>query len=238
MRQPDRLFYGIPDSNLTHIQIPEDEQHHIKNVLRIKEGDCVHFTDGKGLLAEAEIHYAGKKTVAHILAHKIQDYPFSRKLHLLIAPTKNIDRTEFFLEKAVELGVHKVSFFFCERSERKNLNLDKMQKKMIAAAKQSRRYYFPEIQLAATLAEALPDPAEGEILAAHCDEGFTRKALQDFTAIKNLQIFVGPEGDFSPGELQLLQKHACGISLGIQRLRTETAGVYLAAWNYSLMDFD
>lgn len=214
--------------------IPEEEQHHIRNVLRIQDGEEVYFTDGKGHLAHAKLHYVGKKAEAELLNLSFHENPSKKRLHIFIAPTKMLDRTEFFLEKAVELGIDRISFFFCDRSERKMLNIEKMEKKMLSAAKQSLRLHFPGLALFSSLEKAV-ESMTSPVYVAHCDESFPRKTLSDIANHEDVSILVGPEGDFSPRELKwLAQKDISGISLGHRRLRTETAGIFLASWNYAL----
>ncbi|WP_123872974.1 RsmE family RNA methyltransferase, partial [Chryseobacterium contaminans] len=130
-----KLFYGdIAGSKVT---INDEEQQHIVKVLRMKAGEDIHVTDGNGTLASGKLVIEGKK--AGIEVSKIKnDLPgFTPKLHIAIAPTKNIDRIEFFVEKAVEMGISEISIIATEKTERKNINIDKIRKQAIAASKQS-----------------------------------------------------------------------------------------------------
>ena len=224
-----KLFYGeiIPE-----IKINEDEQQHILKVLRMKNGDEIYLTDGKGNAAKGNLIIEGKKVSlenAEILPFEPEN---SSRLHIAIAPTKNIDRIEFFLEKAIEMGVSEVSFLQTDHSERKNLNFERLQKQAIAASKQSLRFHFPILNDLQKLSEFLDKNDLDNCVVAHCNENFKRKTLSEISR-ENLSILIGPEGDFSEREIKLLQeKNIVAVSLGNRRLRTETAGIFVAAWNY------
>ena len=224
-----KLFFGeiIPE-----IKINEDEQQHILKVLRMKNGDEIYLTDGKGNAAKGNLIIEGKKVSlenAEILPFEPEN---SSRLHIAIAPTKNIDRIEFFLEKAIEMGVSEVSFLQTDHSERKNLNFERLQKQAIAASKQSLRFHFPTLNDLQKLSEFLDNNDLDNCVVAHCNENFKRKTLSEISR-ENLSILIGPEGDFSEREIKLLQeKKIVAVSLGNRRLRTETAGIFVAAWNY------
>lgn len=218
------------------VKIDKEEENHISRVLRLKEGTEIHLTDGKGNLARGIISYQGKKV--NFVSSEIQkDIPdFSSKIHIAIAPTKNIDRIEFFLEKATEMGVSEVTFLLTENSERKNINFERLQKQAIAASKQSLRMHFPKINPLVKLTDFLESTSSVDIHVAHCNTAFERTLLPEITSKKPLTFLVGPEGDFSVSEINLLAgKGVKAVSLGNQRLRTETAGVFLSAWNYYRM---
>ena len=224
-----KLFFGEINPE---IKINEDEQQHILKVLRMKNGDEIYLTDGKGNAAKGNLIIEGKK----VSLENVEILPFENKnssgLHIAIAPTKSIDRIEFFLEKAIEMGVSEVSFLQTDHSERKNLNFERLQKQAIAASKQSLRFHFPILNDLQKLSEFLDKNDLDNCVVAHCNENFKRKTLSEISR-ENLSILIGPEGDFSEREIKLLQeKNIVAVSLGNRRLRTETAGIFVAAWNY------
>lgn len=226
-----KLFYGqIFSTPALH---PEEEQHIIK-VLRMKEGDTLHLTDGQGNLAKATLSIQGKRASLHSV--EIIPTPPSAlsAIHIAIAPTKNIDRTEFFVEKAIEMGVSEISFILTEHSERKNINIEKIQKQAIAASKQCLRLHFPQIHSLTKLQDFVALHSSENIFVAHCDPHFERTSLSAIRFEGAPVFLIGPEGDFSPKEIAFLQsKGIKAISLGERRLRTETAGIFVAAWNYA-----
>lgn len=228
-----KLFFGqiFPD-----ILIDSDEQQHIAKVLRMREGEEIHLTDGKGNLAKGTLIFEGKKVTLNVSEVKENLPDFSPKLHIAIAPTKNIDRIEFFLEKAVEMGISEVSFILTEQTERKNISIDKLRKQAIGASKQSLRSHFPKINDLQKFSEFIKNLDSENTFVAHCNENLNRISLNDLPTMENYTFLIGPEGDFSDKEIQLLaEKGVKAVSLGNQRLRTETAGIFVAAWNYDKM---
>ena len=224
-----KLFFGEINPE---IKINEDEQQHILKVLRMKNGDEIYLTDGKGNAAKGNLIIEGKKVSLENAETLRFENKNSSRLHIAIAPTKNIDRIEFFLEKAIEMGVSEVSFLQTDHSERKNLNFERLQKQAIAASKQSLRFHFPILNDLQKLSEFLDKNDLDNCVVAHCNENFKRKTLSEISR-ENLSILIGPEGDFSEREIKLLQeKNIVAVSLGNRRLRTETAGIFVAAWNY------
>ncbi|WP_312302428.1 RsmE family RNA methyltransferase [Chryseobacterium sp.] len=226
-----KLFYGEINGN--GVIINDEEQQHIVKVLRMKNGEEIHVTDGKGNLASGKLSIEGKKAGIEVTEIKENLPGFSTKLHIAIAPTKNIDRIEFFVEKAVEMGISEISIITTEKTERKNINIDKIRKQAIAASKQSLRFHFPVIHDMMKLSDFLKNIDPEHTFVAHCNENLERTDLKDIPARKNLTFLIGPEGDFSEKEIAFLADHKIkAVSLGNQRLRTETAGLFVAAWNY------
>lgn len=233
-----KLFFGqiFPD-----ILIDSDEQQHIAKVLRMREGEEIYLTDGKGNLAKGTLIFEGKKVTLNVSEVKENLPDFSPKLHIAIAPTKNIDRIEFFLEKAVEMGISEVSFILTEQTERKNISIDKLKKQAISASKQSLRSHFPKINDLQKFSEFMKDLNPENTFVAHCNENLERISLNllrepQHDNFETYTFLIGPEGDFSDKEIQLLtEKGIKAVSLGNQRLRTETAGIFVAAWNYDKM---
>lgn len=227
-----KLFFG---TIYPEIKIHEEEQQHIVKVLRMKAGETIFLTDGEGNLAKGELELEGKKAVLKNVEIQEKLKGNLSKLHIAIAPTKNIDRTEFFVEKATELGIDEITFLITDKSERKQLNIDKIRKQAIAASKQSLRVYFPKINEATKLSEFIKTISPAQTFVAHCDENFERIALNALPIAQDMVVLIGPEGDFSPKEIQMLsEKGIKAVSFGTQRLRTETAGVFVAAHRLSM----
>ena len=228
-----KLFYG---EIFPAIKIHEDEQNHIIKVLRMREGEEIFITDGKGNSAKGNIQFEGKKIQLSNAEIKKNISDFSPKLHIAIAPTKNIDRIEFFIEKAVEMGISEITFLQTEKSERKIINVEKLEKQAISASKQSLRFHFPKINHLAKLSDFIKNLNSGNTYIAHCDNSFSRVSLHEIPMQEEINFLIGPEGDFSLNEIRMLSEIGIkAVSLGNQRLRTETAGIFVAAWNYSKM---
>lgn len=224
------LFYT------THIEkntayLPEEEARHCVQVLRKKIGDSLYFVDGKGGYYEGQITETGKKRcIIEIEKHLPHFQQRHHRLHIAIAPTKNINRLEWFLEKSTEIGIDTITPILCQRSERKKVRLDRLEKILVSAMKQSVKAYLPQLQPLVRFKEwikslNLPSPTQKFI--AHCDAAFEKLPLKDnYEVGKDVCILIGPEGDFSPEEIQLVMQHGfSGVSLGQSRLRTETAGI-------------
>lgn len=238
-----KLFFG---EIFPEIKINEDEQQHIVKVLRMREGEEISVTDGKGNLAKGNLIFEGKKVNMDVSEIRENLPDFSPKLHIAIAPTKNIDRTEFFVEKAVEMGVSEMTFLQTEKSERKNISYDRFVKQSIAASKQSLRFHFPKINDLTKLSDFIKNVNSENTFVAHCNKNLERIDLKNVgcrmldvgceNPKSKITFLIGPEGDFSEKEIQLLAETGIkAVSLGSQRLRTETAGIFVAAWNYEKM---
>ena len=228
-----KLFFGqiFPD-----LILDLDEQLHITKVLRMREGEEIFVTDGNGNLAKGNLVFEGKKVSLDVSEIKENLPDFSPKLHIAIAPTKNIDRIEFFVEKAVEMGISEITFILTEKTERKNISIDKLRKQAISASKQSHRFHFPKVNNLIKFPEFMKSLNPENTFVAHCNESLERVSLNDIPKFENYTFLIGPEGDFSDREIQLLaEKGIKAVSLGNQRLRTETAGIFVAAWNYDKM---
>ncbi len=226
-----KLFYGEISDN--QVFINEDEQQHITKVLRMKSGEELFITDGKGSLVKGNLILEGKKAFLKPIEIQTNLPNFPLQIHIAIAPTKNLDRTEFFVEKATELGVSELTFLLTEKSERKNINIEKIQKQVISASKQSLRFHFPIVNELTKFSDFMKDISAENTFVAHCDKAFERVNLSQIQPKEKITFLIGPEGDFSPKEIQfLVEKDIKAVSLGQQRLRTETAGVFVAAWGY------
>ena len=228
-----KLFFGqiFPD-----LILDLDEQLHITKVLRMREGEEIFVTDGNGNLAKGNLVFEGKKVSLDVSEIKENLPDFSPKLHIAIAPTKNIDRIEFFVEKAVEMGISEITFILTEKTERKNISIDKLRKQAIGASKQSHRFHFPKVNDLIKFSDYMKNLNPENTFVAHCNENLKRINLNDIPNLENYTFLIGPEGDFSDKEIQLLaDKGIKAVSLGNQRLRTETAGIFVSAWNYDKM---
>lgn len=229
-----KLFYGEISENT--VIINNEEQQHIVKVLRMKSGEEIFVTDGKGNFAKGNLVFEGKKVHLEILEIKENLPNFLPQLHIAIAPTKNIDRIEFFVEKAVEMGISEITFLQTEKTERKNISIEKLTKQAISASKQSLRFHFPKMNDLVKISDFIKTLNAETTFVAHCNENLERIDLKDIDSRENITFLIGPEGDFSDKEIQILaEKGIKAVSLGSQRLRTETAGIFVAAWNYEKM---
>jgi 16S rRNA (uracil1498-N3)-methyltransferase len=216
-----RRFFIEHIPNTSTFSLPEEESKHIVRVLRCDVGEKLLLLNGKGLKVTAEIiHPHPKKCEVKVISTVLLE-PKSTGFHLAIAPTKNLDRMEWLVEKIVEIGATRISFIQCERSERVQLKLDRIQRVAISAMKQAQHDFLlqiDEIQAFSTFVEQFPN---GGI--AHCMQG-EKKAVSQLNFPQ--RILIGPEGDFSEKELELALKCKYEpIHLGDSRLRTETAGM-------------
>lgn len=206
-----------------------DESWHCCKVLRHKAGDKITVVDGSGLIAECVLELVSEKLCKLRLTQK----PLLQKkrnyyLHLAIAPTKQIDRIEWMIEKAVEIGVDELSFIQCKNSERVNIKIDRIHKMVETAMKQSLQAYLPKINQLQLFETCIVNAKENIKLIAHCHEGEKSKLNQFHFKEQSILILIGPEGDFTLDETELANKNQFKtISLGENRLRTETAGLYV-----------
>ncbi|MDR5590321.1 16S rRNA (uracil(1498)-N(3))-methyltransferase [Christiangramia sp. SM2212] len=209
------------------VTFPRDESKHIVKVLRKKEGDLLNITNGKGLLFSAEIIQADiKQCVVKILSFEKQAPP-PYYLHMIVAPTKMNDRYEWFLEKAMEIGVHEITPVICDHSERKVVKLERYERVLLSAMKQSLHLSFPVLNEPVNFNELMDRDLEGAKMIAHCEDVAEKPYLQKKVySSQKVNILIGPEGDFSPEEIELALKNKWDqISLGDSRLRTETAAI-------------
>lgn len=222
-----QLFYNPTiDETTTSFSFDKEESKHIIKVLRKKDSDVLHVTNGLGLLFKTEITLASdnKCTVEIISIDKIATPKY--KLHLAVAPTKMNDRYEWFLEKATEIGIHEITPIICDRSERKVINIERFEKIVLSAMKQCNQMYLPKLNPAITLKEFLKSEKAGTLLIAHCEESNKKSLKSLLTPSTDYTILIGPEGDFSNKEIELaLENKYIPVSLGETRLRTETAAI-------------
>lgn len=225
------LFYA-PAAREGIFELPEEESHHLFHVLRLREGERVEVTDGLGGLYACEVHRVGKQGVQLQTLSSSTVLPPARTLHIGIAATKNADRLEWFTEKAVEMGVQRITPLLCQRSERKQVNTERLQKIIVAAAKQSRHFHFPSLDPMTSLDKFISVQPSSPVYIAYCGEG-SRRPLAELCALPAATVLIGPEGDFTKEEIDaFLSVGALGLSLGDARLRTETAALKaVAAFN-------
>lgn len=210
----------------------EEESYHCIKILRHKTSDVIHFTDGQGRFYKGRIVKADTKKCEIEIIEKEERAKKDYYLHIAIAPTKNIDRMEFFLEKAVEIGINEISFLKCERSERKEIKVERLQKIAVSAMKQSKKAFLPLIHSITPYKEFIKKeiPNAAKFIANIGNDQF--KGLKDIDSpMRSYLILIGPEGDFSPSEVKAAKESGFqSLSLGENILRTETAGVFVCAF--------
>jgi len=220
-----QLFY-CPDIAKGVLTLPEDEALHCLKVLRKSDGDEIELTDGAGTYHMVRLTNSNVKNCTFtILSSRRADKP-TFSIHIALSPTKSPDRMEWFVEKAVEIGIDSISFFQSEHSERSHLNLERLRKKAISAMKQSERAFLPAINEMKKFADIIRNVDLTQKYIAHRESDHTAQLLN--TAGKNAHytILIGPEGGFSEGEIKEATKNGfIPVLLGNHRLRTETAGV-------------
>ncbi|MFV0290148.1 MAG: 16S rRNA (uracil(1498)-N(3))-methyltransferase [Mangrovibacterium sp.] len=219
------LFYTPDISGLTYTLSEEESKHAVK-VLRMKAGDRLQLIDGKGGFYEAIISDAQFKRCTMEVISKIDNFSLRKNyLHIAVAPTKNMDKLEWFLEKATEIGIDEITPILCDHSERKMLNNDRLEKIIISAMKQSYKAFLPKLNELTPFKTFLREDFEGGKFVAHCYEG-QKELLKNVLHQQRNLILIGPEGDFSEEELKLaLGEGFKAVSLGESRLRTETAAL-------------
>lgn len=206
------------------INFPKEESKHLSKVVRKKEGDLIRATNGKGLEMTIRLTLIGTNQSQGEPVEIIQHKKPNHELHIAIAPTKNINRFEWFLEKATEIGIHHITPILCSHSERKIIKPERLNKIMISAVKQSQQFFLPSLNPMISFDEFITHNTNG--LIAHCNPGKKLPLHELINPDESQLIMIGPEGDFSSKEVEnALDKGYQAISLGNQRLRTETAGI-------------
>jgi 16S rRNA (uracil1498-N3)-methyltransferase len=222
------LFY-TPDIAPSHPQyfLNEEESKHAIRVLRLEVGTNVQLIDGRGGLYTAQIKDAHpKRTILQITKVVTEYAKRNHYLHIAIAPTKNLDRLEWFLEKATEIGIDEISLIICQRSERKEAKTERLNKIITAAIKQSIKAYHPILNEPVALNKFMAQPFDGQKFIAHCEDSEKTSLSAGIQKQGKYLILIGPEGDFSPAETDIaLHNGYKAITLGESRLRTETAAL-------------
>ena len=223
------IFYA-PDIRQNAV-LPEEESQHAAKVLRLQAGGEIRIVDGAGGYFKAIITQPHPKKCLVEIAEELpetggRDY----KLHIAIAPTKNMERFEWFIEKATEIGIDEITPIITRFSERKIIKPERLQKIIVSASKQSQKSRFPRLNPLCTFDELLNQYTAKEKFIAHCREQ-EKNLLQNLCKkASDTLILIGPEGDFSPEEIEkAASNHFLSISLGNSRLRTETAGIIACA---------
>ena len=226
--QAMQLFYAA-DFTAPEYMLSEEESRHAVKVLRLMEGDTLHITDGKGNLYRCEVASAHQKhCLVRVVKHFEEFEKLPYRLTMAVAPTKNIDRYEWFLEKATEIGVAEFVPLVSEHSERKVVKLEREEKVITSAVKQSLKAYHPVLAELTPFEKLVKSEFAGRKFVAHCGEALNGKKYLASTLKKgeDVLILIGPEGDFSPAEVALAVENGFEeITLGTQRFRTETAAV-------------
>lgn len=220
------LFY-TPDITSEFYTLSEEESKHCIRVLRLQPSDLVYLLDGRGGFYTAEIFTAHpKKTLLRILSHETEYGKRNHYLHIAVAPTKNLDRLEWFLEKATEVGIDEITPVICERSERKEVKTDRLNRIITSAVKQSIKAYHPRLNEPVRLKDLMNAGFPGQKFIAHCLEQDKQFLSGQIEKNGSYLVLIGPEGDFTPGEVDAaLASGFRPVTLGTSRLRTETAAL-------------
>ena len=222
-----QLFYNpdIKQGDITFF-FDKEESKHIVKVLRKKENDKIFITNGLGFLFESEIILASEKKCEVKITKETFQEPDKFYTHIVVAPTKMNDRLEWFLEKATEIGIHEITPIICDHSERKVYKIDRAEKIIQAAMKQSLHYYIPKINEPISFSQFVKLNIDGQKFIAHCEETDKKSFKNEVNKDKKVTILIGPEGDFSTKEINLaIENGFIPVTLGNTRLRTETAAL-------------
>lgn len=222
-----QLFYNPRlDHSAAQFTLSEEESKHIIKVLRKKEGETLHITNGKGYLFEAKIVTADAKKCKVEIIDSDKKHQKMYWFHLVVAPTKMNDRFEWFLEKATEIGVNEITPIICENSERKTIKFERMEKVIQSAMKQSLQTYLPKLNAPVLYKDYMSETHKGLLFIAHCEDEEKLDLKRRVAPDKDVTVLIGPEGDFSKSEIkQAYEKGFLPVSLGENRLRTETAAI-------------
>lgn len=224
-----RYFY-VPNAT-EYNELPTDEAIHAIRVLRLKIGDDIFLIDGKGTFYEAVVTLANSKHCLYKITQTlVQNKTWKGNIHLAIAPTKDISRIEWLVEKATEIGFDEISFLNCQFSERKNLRIDRIERIVISAMKQSRKAWKPIVNNMLSFEDFMQKEVTGQKFICHCYNEIEKtdffSNINNSGLFEDITVLIGPEGDFSINEVhQALQQQYKSTTLGNSRLRTETAGL-------------
>jgi len=223
------LFYTPDIAGDTHV-LEEQESKHAIRVLRLSRGDRVILVDGAGGWYEAQIQDDHpKRCLLSINSHLANYKPLPYQLHIAISPTKNMDRLEWFLEKATEIGVSQITPLICHRTERSHVKMDRLDRILVSAMKQSLKAFKPVLAEPAQMSLFLKQEQAGTLAIAHCYPN-QRLSLKDLKTSGQYTLLVGPEGDFTEEEVKAaISSGYKPVHLGESRLRTETAGVHICS---------
>ncbi len=230
------IFYTPDITNEKTYTINESESKHAIRVLRLKENNIIVLVDGKGSFFEAIIINDNPKKCEVRITNITKESNIKPKLHIAIAPTKNNDRTESFIEKCTEIGINEIIPMLCKHSERKKIKQERLVKTAVSAMKQSLKASLPNINELSSFNDIINNPFNGKKYIAHCYNENQKHYKTVYQKGENNLILIGPEGDFSTEEVKLaIDKGFEPITLGESRLRTETAGI-VACTTFNLMN--
>lgn len=220
------IFY-TPDINSDTYILSEEESKHCVKVLRFQKGSLLNLVDGKGGFYDAIVEDPHpKRTKINILRVQENYRRRNHYLHIALAPTKNIERLEWFLEKATEIGIDEITPIICERSERKDVKMERLNKVITTAVKQSIKAFHPKLNEAERFSDFILRREQTNKFIAHCIESKKLAIRDHFKLNSDYLVMIGPEGDFTSGEIDLaLKQNFVPVSLGESRLRTETAAL-------------
>lgn len=228
-----RYFY-VPDAANAN-ELPTEEAMHALRVLRLKSGDEMFLMDGNGFFYKAEVTLAATKHCMYEIKEKMpQEKTWNGNIHIAMAPTKMMDRTEWFAEKATEIGVDELAFVNCKFSERKVMRTVRLDKIIVSAMKQSRKPWKPQLSPLTPFKDFIHKERSGLKFIAHCyneieSVDLFNTLMKSKGNVDDVTVLIGPEGDFSIDEVKLAIKNGyTPVSLGESRLRTETAALYAA----------
>lgn len=222
----DKTIFYVPEI-VSSLTLPEDESLHCAKVLRMQAGDSILITDGKGKFYDAVVSLPHQRhTSVEIVRQIIVPKYWQPHIHIAFAPTKNIDRTEWFVEKATEIGVDTLTPLLTRYSERKEIKPARIEKILVSAMKQSQKAYLPVLRPMTPFSEFVSQSFSGQKMIAHCYEGDKKLLSHAYNRGEDVLILIGPEGDFSEQEVELaLKAQFLPVSLGESRLRAETAAL-------------
>lgn len=220
------IFY-TPDINSDTCILNEEESRHCVKVLRLESGSMLQLVDGKGGFYTAVIEDPHpKRTKIKVLSIQKDYGKRNHYLHIAIAPTKNIERMEWFLEKATEIGIDEITPLICDRSERREVKAERLNKVITSAVKQSIKAYHPKLNEAERFSDFILNNAHSQKFIAHCIESEKFALKEQIKLNSDYLVLIGPEGDFTPDELNAaIKQDFIAVSLGNSRLRTETAAL-------------
>ena len=222
------------------LTLGEEDSKHCVRVMRMAEGDTIEVVDGNGTLYTCRITMAHPKRCAiEVLDKEVQTPHWGHSIVLAIAPTKNLDRIEWLVEKCVEMGIDRIIPLRCHNSERTVLKTERLKKIMVAAMKQSLKATLPQLDEMTPLEQVVAEPFEGTRCIAYCDALLPREQRRTLSDVyrpgSDVMVLIGPEGDFSPDEVQAATTAGfIPVTLGESRLRTETAGLMAVAAIHAL----
>lgn len=227
-----RFFY-VPDA-ATGERLPDDEAQHAARVLRLKAGDEIFLDDGRGSFYRAHLTMVSNHSCLYAIDEPLpQERAWQGHLHLAMAPTKMMERTEWLAEKATEVGIDELTMLNCRFSERRAVRTDRLERIVVGAVKQSRKPWKPVVNGMTPFEDFISQPREGEKFICHCYEEIAKADLMSLLLspadCKDVTIMIGPEGDFSIDEVrEAIDRGYKSVSLGRSRLRTETAALQAA----------